>query len=422
MSNLNELKPIINLNPFAKFCCTIGHLPSSYMSSLTYEEQLLWFCDYLQNTIIPAVNNNAECVKELQELYVKLKNYVDNYFENLDVQSEINNKLDEMAEDGTLAQIIEDYATIPELTEKVTKNENNISELQINVNLLKNNFRNSKYMCYIFCDNELRQSISYVTDHLTRCANAGFKESQMLITINNDGTIVEDISKFEEYNQLAKNLNIPITSIKFHGKYTAINYQNTILDILKYFPDVNTVFIFNEQLEDIYNNALSYPSVIKNNFNNVKKVGFTCAYNQAFYGNTLTFDKWQSIINVFDVLGVNMYPSCSSFSNPSICNYEKVIGAFNNPTFICPWTKEIWITESGVLPYWQFMELPENYVISKLTDNTFTTEPQKIFFKALNNCNMAQRATKIIPWFLESGMSDPNHELFDILNNIITGR
>ena len=105
MSNLNELKPIINLNPFARFCCTIGNLPTSYMTSLTYEEQLMWLCDYLKNTVIPAVNNNAECVKELQELYVKLKNYVDNYFENLDVQQEINNKLDEMAESGELEEI-----------------------------------------------------------------------------------------------------------------------------------------------------------------------------------------------------------------------------------------------------------------------------------------------------------------------------
>lgn len=109
MSNLNHLKPIVNLNPFARFCCTIGNLPSSYMASLTYEEQLLWFCDYLQNTIIPAVNNNAEVVKELQELYVQLKNYVDNYFTNLDVQNEINNKLDEMAESGELLNIISLY-------------------------------------------------------------------------------------------------------------------------------------------------------------------------------------------------------------------------------------------------------------------------------------------------------------------------
>ena len=109
MADLNELKPVGKLNPFAKFCCTIGNLPTSYMISLSYEEQLLWLCNYLEKTVIPAVNTNAEAVQELQDLYVVLKNYVDNYFENLDVQEEINNKLDEMAESGELENIIAEF-------------------------------------------------------------------------------------------------------------------------------------------------------------------------------------------------------------------------------------------------------------------------------------------------------------------------
>ena len=100
------MKTIKELNPFGKFCCTIGNIPTSYMNSLSYEEQLLWFCDFLKNTVIPTVNNNAEAVKELQDLYIQLKEYVDNYFDNLDIQEEINNKLDAMVLDGTLAEII----------------------------------------------------------------------------------------------------------------------------------------------------------------------------------------------------------------------------------------------------------------------------------------------------------------------------
>lgn len=95
----NPQSNVENLKPFKKFCMTIGALPSSYLESLTYQELLLWFCDYLQNTVIPTIDNNAEAVKELQNLYIELKDYVDNYFKNLDVQKEINNKLDEMASD-----------------------------------------------------------------------------------------------------------------------------------------------------------------------------------------------------------------------------------------------------------------------------------------------------------------------------------
>ena len=100
------MKESKRLNPFGRFCCTIGNLPTSYMLSLTYEEQLIWFCKYLEDTVIPAVNNNAEALEELQNLFIELKDYVDNYLDNLDLQEDINNKLDEMATDGTLAEII----------------------------------------------------------------------------------------------------------------------------------------------------------------------------------------------------------------------------------------------------------------------------------------------------------------------------
>ena len=112
MNNLNPTQNIETLKPFPKFCYTIGMIPTSYKASLTYEEQLMWFCNFLENTVIPTVNNNGLAVEELQNLFIQLTNYVDTYFENLDVQEEINNKLDEMAEDGTLASIIAQYLQI----------------------------------------------------------------------------------------------------------------------------------------------------------------------------------------------------------------------------------------------------------------------------------------------------------------------
>lgn len=103
------MKEIIKLPPFKRFCMTIGNLPSSYVESLSYAELLYWFCDFLQNKVIPAINNNAGAVQELQGLFTELQNYVNNYFENLDVQNEINNKLDEMVEEGILQEIISSY-------------------------------------------------------------------------------------------------------------------------------------------------------------------------------------------------------------------------------------------------------------------------------------------------------------------------
>ena len=53
-----------------------------------------------------------ELIKDFNSLYnyfVELKEYVYDYFDNMDVQEEINNKLDDMAESGELADVIAQY-------------------------------------------------------------------------------------------------------------------------------------------------------------------------------------------------------------------------------------------------------------------------------------------------------------------------
>lgn len=97
------------LKDFTRYCMSIAQVPSSYLSGLTMEEQLLWLCSFLTNEVIPTVNNNGEAVEELQQLYIQLKDYVDNYFDNLDIQEEVNTKLEEMASSGELAELISQY-------------------------------------------------------------------------------------------------------------------------------------------------------------------------------------------------------------------------------------------------------------------------------------------------------------------------
>lgn len=103
------MKDLNFISPFKKLCITIGNLPTAYIESMSYYEGLTFLVNYLANNVIPAVNNNSEVVKELQDQFVILKNYVDNYFNNLDVQEEINTKLDEMADSGQLTDIIAQY-------------------------------------------------------------------------------------------------------------------------------------------------------------------------------------------------------------------------------------------------------------------------------------------------------------------------
>lgn len=98
--NLGEYK---SLQPFRFWCQKV--LPLVYDDSLSYYELLCKVIDYLNKTMEDVETLHGD-VTNLHKAYVELQGYVNNYFNNLDVQNEINNKLDSMATDGTLLTII----------------------------------------------------------------------------------------------------------------------------------------------------------------------------------------------------------------------------------------------------------------------------------------------------------------------------
>lgn len=83
-------------------------LPLVYDDSLSYYEVLCKVVAYLNTTIqnVAAMGGNVE---GLRDAYEQLQQYVNDYFTNLDVQQEINTKLDNMAETGALTTLIEPF-------------------------------------------------------------------------------------------------------------------------------------------------------------------------------------------------------------------------------------------------------------------------------------------------------------------------
>lgn len=96
MKNIEKIKPSgIFTNYIYKA------IPLAFDESMSYYETLCGVLNLLKDQEI-IVNNNTDALKELQD-------YVTHYFDNLDVQEEINNKLDQMAESGQLTDIIAQY-------------------------------------------------------------------------------------------------------------------------------------------------------------------------------------------------------------------------------------------------------------------------------------------------------------------------
>lgn len=65
--------------------------------------------EYL-NKMKDNVNLTGQQMENVTNAMIELQNYVNNYFDNLDIQDEINNKLDEMVENGTFQTILNNFS------------------------------------------------------------------------------------------------------------------------------------------------------------------------------------------------------------------------------------------------------------------------------------------------------------------------
>ena len=85
------------------------------------------------NKVINSQNTVGLQMEEVTNNMISLQEFVENYFDNLDVQDEINNKLNEMAESGELAEIISQYLQLSGIFSY-----NNLEEMLSATNLTNN--------------------------------------------------------------------------------------------------------------------------------------------------------------------------------------------------------------------------------------------------------------------------------------------
>ena len=136
-NNYTDMK---NLTPFK--LCVLQNFPfiEANFDAVTNYQLLCKVVEYL-NKVIDNNNNQNNNISQLEQNFITLYNYVKDYFDNLDVQEEINNKLDNMASDGSLSKLIQplfdEYKTI-------INNEVNAQNDKINAQNDKINAQNDK--------------------------------------------------------------------------------------------------------------------------------------------------------------------------------------------------------------------------------------------------------------------------------------
>lgn len=83
----------------------------------------------LMSKIAEKLNESIELVNEYGDKYTELENFVNNYFQNLDVQDEIDEKLDELVRNGTLTSLIGNYVDpyIEEQSQRIAAIQNQVN-------------------------------------------------------------------------------------------------------------------------------------------------------------------------------------------------------------------------------------------------------------------------------------------------------
>lgn len=172
------------LNPFKWFILENFPFIEADFDALT-NWQLFCKLGKEMNKIIDNLNSLGIETENLSQAFIDLQNYVNDYFENLDVQEEINTKLDEMAEGGELTELIAQYLQLQGLLCY-----NNLNELKNANNIAEGSFVKT------YGTNQLGDGIMYFYK-IRQITNTDVVDNLQIISLANYPTLIaERISNF----------------------------------------------------------------------------------------------------------------------------------------------------------------------------------------------------------------------------------
>lgn len=65
------------ISNFRCFPKSIGEIPTSYKDSISYEEQILWLCNFIEKEILPSIEISQETVERIEASFEALENEVE---------------------------------------------------------------------------------------------------------------------------------------------------------------------------------------------------------------------------------------------------------------------------------------------------------------------------------------------------------
>ena len=295
---------------------------------------------------------------------------------------------------------------------------NNIKQILLNNGLYANlisrdsNFRNTKCLAPVYGslwinDNHTEQ---YIETTINKMYKAGFTGIVLLAHITASGEINETIEALNYAKDYAISKGLICDTLKFHYKFgTQAIYSQAVTTTLNLVKPIRTVYLYNESNDFIDNNL----EIVNAFISTIKDLGYKVGISNDFGGiNRLKIkEEYQNILSNLDIVGYNYYPRISIPGKNGNSNLsEKIWDSFAENNFKSIFEgKEFTLSETGILPFMEFLEQPSLYRIQDFPTSTPTPNAQKIYFYGLlKNINL-NVVDKIFLWFTES-FSDETYD------------
>lgn len=320
------------------------------------------------NKIINSVNLSGEQVETLTTAFNNLQNYVNNYFSDLNIQEEVNNKLDEMVKDGTLANIINNQI-FNDLNKKIDNpligKYKSIVNDDVNYNCWPVSLvMNDIIYCY-YC-----KRVSHQDEN-----NKGMKGNSICMKYSEDGGLTWSDEERLFYNEnydyttfggvVVNNSYILlwVTEIDVDNNYDSKYYQYKSLDGRTF----NKNFTFNDSTDPL----VSLEGYI--NMGIVTKTGRIITSKQCYNGG----DGTRKTVVLYSDTGGTGWEAVEIASVEDLGNYNNL-----------PWECRFVETEEGIIGYGR-NNLGYAYQFTSINNGNTWTEPQLTNLKFTRNVPIA---------------------------------
>lgn len=186
------------------FCKYGIGIPYSFDGTLTLEAKF----NVLYKTVLEFFNDNKDLIDTWNELY----NWIKNYFDNLDVQEEINNKLDEMASTGQLQEIVNQFFEAK--TEQINQLQEDMDQVKTDIESIKSQLGKGFYRVVTVG----KQNCDYTSINAALNANTFSNENPLCVLVC-PGDYNEQIVQENKHGLTIRGFSAKSTRIHYNGTY-----------------------------------------------------------------------------------------------------------------------------------------------------------------------------------------------------------